>query len=174
MVYQQNRGSGNGYNNNRSSGGGYSSNRNGGGNSAGVSDAGPAAPYRDLSEDNYVEIAEAAIDALGKHTDRRDNPNVLTTSKIRNILALNTEIYNDILNEPGEDLSDEFKGRINYLRVRIIYEAGREETVKFFVTESHLLEHIKHIQGKRSSYLLFSRYLEALVAFRKFKYKKDE
>ena len=68
----------------------------------------------------------------------------------------------------------DFKGRINYLKVRIIYEAGREESVKYFIDESFLLKVIDSIKGSRSQYMLFSRYLEALVAYRKFKYGKDE
>ena len=183
------------YQNNNSGGrsqsgyGGGNGNRNGGGfgggnrnfgdshkssNASELPDDKPASDYVPLTEDNYVKVAEDSIEALKKHTDRRGNPKVLTTSKIRNILALNAEIYNDIMNEKDEALSDEFKGRINYLKVRIIYEAGRESTVMCFVTESHLLDHLNKIQGKKSQYLLFSRFLEALVAFRKFKFMKDE
>ena len=175
MVYGQKPG----YGGNRGAGNNFSGSRNGGGNFGGgntnlIPDDVATVPYKELTEDNYVEVAETAITALSKHVDKKNKPKILTTSKIRNILALNTEIYNDILNEPNEVLSDEFKGRINYLKVRMIYEAGREESVKCFVTESHLLEHIRNIQGNRSKYMLFSRFLEALVAFKKYKFKDDE
>lgn len=130
--------------------------------------------FVDLTEENYVELAEKAIDALGNHKNKDNKPQILTTSKIRNILALNAEIYNDVINESSEQLSEDIRGRINYLKVRVIYEAGREPTVKFFVNESHLLENISNIKGQKKQYLLFSRYLEALVAYRKFKYVKDE
>ena len=131
-------------------------------------------PFVGLTEENYVELAEKAIDALGNHKNKDNKPQILTTSKIRNILALNAEIYNDVINESSEQLSEDIRGRINYLKVRVIYEAGRELTVKFFVNESHLLENISNIKGQKKQYLLFSRYLEALVAYRKFKYGKDE
>lgn len=127
-----------------------------------------------LTEENYVELAEKAIDALANHKNKKNEPQILTTSKIRNILALNAEIYNDVINESSELLSEDIRGRINYLKVRVLYEAGREPTVKFFVNESHLLENISNIKGQKKQYLLFSRYLEALVAYRKFKYVKDE
>ena len=188
---------GGGYNGGNRNGGGYSGgNRNGGGYSGGNRNGGSYSggnrggsennktnsansntddkkafrPYEALTEENYVILAENSIDALNKN----GNPPVLTTSKIRNILALNAEIYNDVMNERDEELSEEFKGRINYLKVRIIYEAGRDEKVRCFVRESYLLEYINQIQGNRSQYLLFSRYLEALVAFRKFKFINDK
>lgn len=126
--------------------------------------------YVTLTENNYVEFAEKSINALKEHTDRK----VLTTSKIRNILALNAEIYNDVVNEPEELLSAEVVGRINYLKVRIIYECGREDSVKIFVNEAFLLKVIDEIKGSKKQYLLFSRYLEALVAYRKFICGRDE
>lgn len=138
------------------------------------SSSGPFGKYVPITEDNYVEQAEKSIRYLNEYKDRngRVKP-VLTTSKIRNILSLNSELYNDVINEPNEQLSMELKGRINYLKVRIIYEAGREESVKNFVDESYLLRVIDAIKGSRNQYLLFSRYLEALVAYRKFIFGKD-
>ena len=55
-------------------------------------------PFVGLTEENYVELAEKAIDALGNHKNKDNKPQRLTTSKIRNIWALNAEIYNDVIN----------------------------------------------------------------------------
>lgn len=148
-----------------------SDNRFGNGNS---NDVKVINPFVDLTEENYVELAEKAIDAIGENKDKNGKPKVLTPSKIRNILSLNAEIYNDVINDSAEQLSEEIRGRINYLKVRVIYEAGRELTVKTFVNEAHLLENLNGIKGIKKQYLLFSRYLEALVAYRKFKYGNDE
>lgn len=164
MAFNNNR---NYSNSDRSYGGGNGNNKNGSSNEL-------FNQYVPITEDNYVDQAEKAINFVGKHVDKRGNPVILTTSKIRNILSLNAELYNDIINEPNEQLSMDFKGRINYLKVRIIYEAGREESVKYFIDESFLLKVVDSIKGSRSQYMLFSRYLEALVAYRKFKYGKDE
>ena len=82
-------------------------------------------------------------------------------------------IYNQILNEPGENLSVEVRGRIEYLRVRFLYEAGRDDKVKDFVEMADILKLLREIQNKRQNFLLFNRYMEALVAFHRYYGGKD-
>ena len=65
-------------------------------------------------------------------------------------------------------------GRINYLKIRFVYEAGREPKVKTLVTKAEILQHIDEIKDSRKQYILFSRYMEALVAYRKFLGGHDE
>ena len=128
-----------------------------------------------LTDDNYVELAEAAIQALTQKKDRNGRSiSLVTTSKIRNLLAMTAEIYNEVINSQSELLSSEIKGRINYLKIRFVYEAGREPLVKNLVTEAKILEHLDEIKGNRAQYILFSRYMEALVAYRKYYGGKDE
>ena len=128
-----------------------------------------------LTDDNYVELAEAAIQALTQKKDRNGRPIALvTTSKIRNLLAMTAEIYNEVINSKSELLSSEIKGRINYLKIRFVYEAGRDEQVKNLVIGAKSLEHLDEIKGNRGQYILFSRYMEALVAYRKYYGGKDE
>ena len=75
-----------------------------------------------LTDDNYVELAEAAIQALTQKKDRNGRPIALvTTSKIRNLLAMTAEIYNEVINSKSELLSSEIKGRINYLKIRFVH-----------------------------------------------------
>ena len=123
-----------------------------------------------LDENNYVELAEEAIKKLKSQVNERNHRAlpVVTTSKIRNLLAMTAEIYNEVHNNPNERLSEEVKGRINYLKIRVVYEAGREDSVKRFVKTAAILEHLDEIKGSRKQYILFSRYMEALVAYRKF------
>ncbi len=128
-----------------------------------------------LTKDNYVELAEKAIQGLTEKKDRRGNPvAIVTTSKIRNLLAMTAEIYNEAVNCQSEKLPDELIGRINYLKIRFVYEAGREASVKSLVTEAHILECLDDIRGSRAQYILFSRYMEALVAYRTFLGGKDD
>ena len=127
-----------------------------------------------LNEENYVSAAEDVIQRLKKNVDRNGNPRVVTTSKIRNLLAMTADIYNDVVNSNSDKLSQEVIGRINYLKVRFIYEAGRERTVKELVDEGHIIDYLDDIRGSRSNYICFSRYMEALVAYRKFYIKGDE
>ena len=128
-----------------------------------------------LNEENYVSAAEDVIQRLMKNTDRNGRPiQVVTTSKIRNLLAMTSDIYNDVVNSNSEKLSQEVIGRINYLKVRFLYEAGREQGVKNLVEEGNIIEYLGDIKGSRSNYICFSRYMEALVAFRKFYISRDE
>lgn len=127
-----------------------------------------------LIEENYVEIAEQVIKKLHEEKNKKGQTiEVVTTSKIRNLLSMTANIYNDVVNTKSEHLSNEMIGRINYLKLRFVYEAGREPKVKRLVETAQILQCLDAIKGSRSQYILFSRYMEALVAYRKF-YGKDE
>lgn len=128
-----------------------------------------------LTEDNYVELAEKAIKKLCSEKDKRGNEVLLvTTSKIRNLLAMTADIYNQVVNLKEEKLSTELISQINYMKIRFVYEAGREVKVKKLIEEADILTHIDEIKDSRKQYILFSRYMEALVAYRKFYGKRDE
>ena len=89
-----------------------------------------------LTEDNYVDIAEKAIKKLSEEKNKNGRPiPLVTTSKIRNLLAMTADIYNEVVNSKEETLSSELIGRINYMKIRFIYEAGREPKVKSLVKE---------------------------------------
>ena len=113
---------------------------------------------------NYVDRAEAVIKNL-RHND-------ITTSKLRNILAMAADIYNDIKIDKSEIISEENRKRLEYLRVRMIYEAGRTKEVQEFLIESDLCNELKKVNGKKTKYVDFYHYLEALVAFYKYYGKK--
>jgi CRISPR-associated protein Csm2 len=125
-----------------------------------------------LDEKTYVDQAEKVIKKLCENKNRRGEPQVVTTSKLRNILAMAMEIYNQVSALHSEKLTDEINGRIEYLRVRIVYECGREKLVKQFVEESKILEYLKETEGSRKNYILFAHYLEALVAYKKYLVKE--
>lgn len=128
-----------------------------------------------LTDENYVQMAEKAMKELCAMRDKKEKEiKPVTTSKIRNLLAMTASIYNDVVMSQSEKLSSEIVGRINYMKIRFIYEAGREPRVGDLVKKACLLEHISEIGNSRSQYILFSRYMEALVAYRKFYGGKDE
>lgn len=128
-----------------------------------------------LTEENYVETAEKAIKEICAKKSKMGNPiPPVTTSKIRNLLAMTAAIYNDVIVCQSDKLSEEIVGRINYLKIRFVYEAGREPKVKTLVEKAQLLEYLKEVGNSRSQYILFSRYMEALVAYRKFYGGHDE
>ena len=129
-----------------------------------------------ISEENYVDKAERVIQNLVKESKlkNKDRIVIVTTSKIRNLLAMNADIYNQVQLSGEEELSTELRGRIEYLRVRFIYECGREPLVKNFVQKAEILEIIQEIGKTRKNYMLFSRYMEALVAFHRYYGGKDQ
>ena len=128
-----------------------------------------------LDENNYVDLPEDAITKLEAMTNPRTGRKIpmATTSKIRNLLAMTAELYNDVQNSSGELLSNDIKGRINYLKIRMVYEAGREPAVKNLVETAELLQHLDEIRGNRKQFILFSRYMEALVAYHRYYGGKD-
>ena len=130
-----------------------------------------------VKESNYVEEAERVILELKEMKDKKGkNIPMVTTSKIRNLLSMIAEIYNDVMNDTNEKLSEDICERIEYLKIRFIYEAGREEkekTVKNFIDKADILAQISGINGNRKNYILFTRYMEALVAYHKYYGGKD-
>ena len=125
-----------------------------------------------INEATYVDQAEKVIQKLSSNTDNRGNVKWITTSKIRNLLAMSADIYNEILTL-DEKLPEDVCARIDYLRVRFIYESGRDPLVKSFVETAQLVGALKEIQGSRKRYIQFNRYLEALVAYHRYYGGKD-
>lgn len=133
-----------------------------------------------LNEATYVDQADKVIQALKAPktiNGREIIPQLVTTSKIRNILAMAADIYNNALQSSSNELGADITSRIEYLRVRVVYEYGRDnernKPVQAFVKESHILDYIKMIGSDKKKYIMFYRYLEALVAFHKFYGGKD-
>lgn len=127
-----------------------------------------------VNEQNYVEEAEQAIIRLKDMKDRngRTIP-MVTTSKLRNLLAMTADIYNIIVGQNDDKLNEDICSRIEYLRVRFLYEAGREPAVKNLVEQAGIIEVLKNVKGSRKNYILFNRYMEALVAFHKYNGGRD-
>jgi CRISPR-associated protein Csm2 len=118
-------------------------------------------------EKNYTAQAEHVIQDLKKSMGKEYQQ--FTTSKIRNILAKVSEIYNDVLINQDEELSPKLQSRIEYLKVRLVYECGREpRVIKPFVEKAGLLDLLNAIKGQRDNFIDFAHYMEALVAYHRF------
>lgn len=127
-----------------------------------------------INDQNYVDEAEKVILALKNLKNQKGRPiPMVTTSKLRNLLAMTMDIYNEVRNQKDEELSADICSRIEYLRVRFLYEAGREPSVKTFVEKADILSLLKNINGSKKNFMLFNRYMEALVAFHKYHGGKD-
>ena len=125
-----------------------------------------------LTQTNYVDLAEKVI-VKDLERDKRGTFR-LTNSKIRNLLSLVNNLYTDVARTGGSDekLSETIEGKIQYIRLRFVYEAGREKSVKDFVEKADIIKHLQRIET-RSDLLLFCRYMEALVAYHKFNGGRD-
>ena len=159
---------GGGYNNNRSGyNNSYSGNRSGSGsyNSRGSygqqKELPPEITPKKVPED-YVDEAERIMRSL------MSQPKKVTTSKIRNLLSLVTDIYNEENIRTDEKLLPESIVKLNLMRVRVAYECGRDDTVKSFVAQTKLLEYLKGISTDRADLIRFAHYMEALVAFHRY------
>ena len=157
--YNSSRG---GYNNNS-----YSGNRSGSGSYSSRSSYGqqkelpPEITPKKVPED-YVDEAERIMRSL------MSGGKTVTTSKIRNLLSLVTDIYNKENISPDEKLQSDSVVKLNLMRVRVAYECGRDDTVKAFVTQTKLLEYLKGISTDRADLIRFAHYMEALVAFHRY------
>lgn len=114
-----------------------------------------------LSSDNYAAVAKNMIlNEFMKRPEWRQ----LTTSKLRGIYALIMNVYTKI-NAP-EDY-DKYRPDIEYLKVRMAYEAGREKAVHKFLDVTKLMSAADSIKSY-DQFMLFCRYAESLVAYFKF------
>lgn len=109
---------------------------------------------------NFVDKAMEAMDKLKNSK--------LTTSKIRRILSMVNDLRSSLLLNTEDKLTEAEKDAIQYLRMRIAYESGREESVKQLVTESHMIGYLKDIGDDKRKLEQFITYVEALVAYHRF------
>lgn len=109
---------------------------------------------------NYVDCAEKVIIELEK-------PHI-TTSKIRNLLSLISDIYNVENIRTGNNITKESEAGLTRLRIRMVYEAGRDKAVKAFLEKSNLIEYLKDIGTDREKLINYAHYMEALVAYHRF------
>lgn len=122
--------------------------------------------------ENYVDEAERIMRAL------ISSGTTVTTSKIRNLLSLVTDIYNDESIRTEDKLKPDSVVKLNLMRVRVAYEYGRDNgesvgkdkvyPMKDFITQAHLREYLKGISTDRADLIRFAHYMEALVAFHRY------
>ena len=112
--------------------------------------------------EDYVDAAERVMRALFAIRSR------ITTTKMRGFLTLVNDIYNVENLRTEAKLSAESKLKLMRLRVRMVYDAGRERDVKDFVEQAKLLEYLKGVSDSREEMIRFAHYMEALVAYHRY------
>lgn len=119
-----------------------------------------------LDSTNYASCAERSMAAEGRGGV---NFPKLTMTKLRGIYGLIMNVYTRI-NVP-EDF-EKYKSEIQYLKVKMAYEAGRELSVKDFLDKTFLMHALDYVTSY-DKFVLYCRYAESLVAYFKFYGGKD-
>lgn len=120
---------------------------------------------------NIVAKADRVMKTLLKGT--QDKRKKLTSSQLRKFLVAINTITNKInayKMQPAYDgtLSESLAEDVQFLKVKIAYQAGRDTAVKIFVRESELFGYIDNVGNSIENYELLAKYMEALVAYHKY------
>ena len=123
-------------------------------------------PIKDdmLNSENYGVIAENVMKPYMSREREKNLYQQLSVSKLRQIYGLIMNLYTQI-NVPDDFNSH--KGDLQYLRVKMAYESGREKAVERFLKETKLMDAIDAVQTYEQ-FMLYCRYAESLVAYFKF------
>ncbi len=129
---------------------------------------------------NFVDVAEDVIKKIKSEMDKK-MCNDLSTSKIRNILAMIAEIYKYVISDSGENsISSEINSKLQYFKIRCYYEIGRDReqagkkisSVEMLFENSNILDLIKDINNKKRV-INYYHYFESLIAWHKYYIGKE-
>lgn len=129
---------------------------------------------------NYVDQAEEIMREWSKEARPRQNVFPMSTSQIRQVLSRANEIQNRIIRyemdnaKAGDELPKEIVDKILSMRVKLVYQAGRENAVKEFVKRTKIDKRLAEVGNSASKFKNFFSYLEALVAFHRYYGGKDQ
>lgn len=120
--------------------------------------------------DEFVDLAMQTMERISvpMNGDPQRRRFQITTSKIRNLLSLVMKVYNAEHRRLEKTLLEESRLQLQMARVRMVYEAGRDDLVKQFLNESKLISYLKGIGDDRIRLIRFTQYLEALVAYHRY------
>ena len=118
-----------------------------------------------LDETNYADSAEKVMRRLSSERNKNNEAFCgLTTTKLRRLYSLVMNIYTKV---GTLDDFEEHRTDLQYLKVKMAYEAGRDDSVKAFLSKTGLRELIDRIESY-DQFILYCRYAESLVAYFKF------
>lgn len=120
---------------------------------------------KQLDELTYVKQAEDVINKLEKNNKGELKP---TTNKIRNMLTLINELYNKARYIKGNKLDTALQSHIQYVKMRLVYEGGRDHDVKDLLQKSDLLSYLDSVGDSKEALIRLCHYMEALVAYHKY------
>ena len=120
---------------------------------------------------NYVDIAEQTMRTYFEKQEECHGRKI-TTTKLRNLLSLVSEVYNVENLRTERQLLPESVTKLNLMRMRAAYECGRDATTKDFVWPAKIMEYLKWFStaqpDSRAGLIDFYHSMEALVAFHRY------
>jgi CRISPR-associated protein Csm2 len=116
--------------------------------------------FEPLNKLTYVDNAEKIM----SETDRKG---AIPTNQIRIILDLINEVYIPVKASAETKLSEDILSKLKYIKMKIAYQAGRDEKVKNFVINTNIMNYIDNVKTK-DDVILLAHYMEALVAYHKY------
>lgn len=111
---------------------------------------------------DYVDQAEHVIGQVAQERFK------ISTSKLRNLLSLISKVYNVENLRCEETILPESASQLTMMRIRVVYECGRDAATKTFVEKAHLLQYLKGLGDSREEVIRLFHYMEALVAYHRF------
>lgn len=140
---------------------------NGGGRNNNYQPREPAPIVATRVPSNYVDLAQDYM---------KDHKHLITTSKLRSLFSLLSEVYNVENLRTEDQLLESSISKLNLMRVRTAYEYGRDNSkyrnIQQFIREAYLLDYLKWFSapqpGSRKALIDFYHYMEALVAFHRY------
>lgn len=117
----------------------------------------------DILEGKHIQMAE---EISKKIFFKKKESEAITSTKLRKLFVLVSEMYKKSEKDSTKNL--------NYLKMKICYEIGRDDKVEDFDKEARLVKLIEKIIEKYENEELaqkinyFYEYMEAFVAYQKF------
>ena len=126
----------------------------------------PIKPAVDIKALDITNFADSAEKVILEHKQGNDK---ISTTQLRGLFSLLTEVR-EIIRVRQEKLLDEnLMSRVQYIKMRFVYAAGRgEKGVHAFMKQSALIEGLDRVKDSVKQFELVCKYMEALVAYHKF------
>ncbi len=118
-----------------------------------------------------VEVGKALVDRMVEAVNTGSRKK-FTTSQLRKVLSTAVVVNNRLLREAGQSdkIPAELIDEIQYMRLKLVYQMGREEGLKFWLTNQgiDMAAVIQNIHSDKSAFFRFYRLLESIIAYHKY------
>ena len=110
------------------------------------------------------------VEAGNELVKSMDERQAFSTSQLRKILSATAVVKNKLDREGSTVISKEMQAEIQYLRLKLVYQMGRDRNVKIWLKEKTIdLESIVHnIKDSKEAFDRMYRLIESIVAYNKF------